>query len=271
MKPWTLEEKSSLRSMHLDPIRTDREKLITLVAHFQKGKGVWAVSEAGKSPITVSRVLARKIRDLVSEHKLDWLQVEGVKLDDASKSAVQRLRILSPSVDVWTDSVDIANYATIEVAAVSKAEVRDCWAWVEVIPRGSALPLHWAGTPHTAEEAGAPRVIINAAKPMRLDVAVALPFPGKTVGQFPDAKFTSEVAAYFPSSGRWGQTWDGTGCWLAQPLALDSPSPTLESYLPPGSYRIKVRIGCDVGEQDNREFILLSPNSWEELKLMLPT
>ena len=270
MEPWTPEEINMLKSTHIDPVKSDREKLIALVNYFKKGGGIFSVSEGGTGPVNVSRGLGRKVRDLTRDHKLDWLLAEGVNLDDASKSAVPRLRILSPSVDVWTDSVDIANYATIEVAAVSKAEARDCWAWVEVIPRGSALPLHWTGTRYTAEEASAPRVIINASKPAQLDVAVALPFPGKTVSQFSDAKVTGEVAAYLPSL-RYGQAWDGTGCWLAQPLALDNPSPNLESYLPPGSYRINVRVGCDVGEQDNREFILLSPNSWEELKLMLPT
>ena len=271
MKPWTPEEIRILRSIHLDPVRTDREKLIALVAHFQKGGGIWSISEGGTGPITISRGLARKVRNLIFDRKLDWLQFEEAKLIDTSESNVPRLRVLSPSVDVWTDGVDIARYATIEVAAVSKAEAKDCWAWVEVIPGGSALPLHWTGTTYTAEEASAPRVIINAAKPARLDVAVALPFPGKTVGQFPHAKVTGEVAAYFPSSRHRGQAWDGTGCWLAQPLALYNPAPNLESYLPPGSYRINVRVGCDTGEGDSREFILQSPISWEELRLLLPT
>jgi len=63
-KSWTKEEESLLRSLRLDPIRNDREKLTALVGHFQKGGGVWAVSEAGTGTVLVSRTLARKVRDL---------------------------------------------------------------------------------------------------------------------------------------------------------------------------------------------------------------
>ncbi len=270
-KLWTPEEQLLLRSLHLDPIRTDREKLTALVGHFQKGGGVWAVSEGGTGPVLVSRGLARKVRDLVRDHKLDWLLTTGANLVDISEGYSPRLRILSPSVDIWTDGVGIARYATVEVAAVFKVEARDCWAWVDILLRGLSLPLHWSGTPYTAEEASAPRVIINPAKPVRLDVVVALPAPGEAVGNFPNAMVSGEVASSLPSSRYGKQTWNGAGCWLAQPLALYNPAPNLESYLPPGEYRIKVRVGCDSGEEDSREFILRSPISWEELTLMLLT
>ena len=74
---WTREEQIQLRSLHLDPIRTDKEKLTTLIKHFQKGGGVWAVSEGQTGPVVVSRGLARKVRDLVLDHKLDWLLQQG--------------------------------------------------------------------------------------------------------------------------------------------------------------------------------------------------
>jgi len=271
MQPWTPEEQRLLRSLHLAPVRTNREKLAALVVHFQEGRGVWAVSEKGTGPVLVSRGLARKVRDLVSDNKLDWLLVTGANLADISEGYSPRLRILSPSVDIRTDGVSIARYATVEVAAASKVEARDCWAWVDVLPRGLSLPLHWSGTPYTAEEASAPRVIINPAKPVRLDVAVALPTPGKAVAHYPDAIVSGEIAALF-SSSRYGEpAWNGEGCWLAQPLALYNPAPNLESYLPPDEYRIKVRVGCDSGEGDSREFILRSPISWKELALMLLT
>lgn len=98
MQPWTSDEKSILRSLHLNPLRTDRERLIALVAHFQKGGGTWSVSEGGTGPVIVSRGLARKVRNLVSDHKLDWLQVEETKSIDTSKSNIPRLRILSGSL-----------------------------------------------------------------------------------------------------------------------------------------------------------------------------
>ncbi len=268
MKPWTLEEKNLLRSMRLDPLRTDRKKLIVLIAHFQKGGGTWSVSEGGTGPIIVSRGLARKVRDLVLDHKLVWLQVEETRLVDTSASNAPQLRILSPSVDIWADNVSIARYATIEVATISGVEARGCWAWVKVMPQGPSFPLHWAGTPITAEEASSPRVIINPSKPARLDVAIALPPPSKALSNFEHAKVCGEVPMYVPSSRYGKQTWNGEGCWLAQPLALYNAAPELESFLPPGNYQIKVKVGCDTGEGDSIEFILQSPTSWEELRLL---
>jgi len=95
--------------------------------------------------------------------------------------------------------------------------------------------------------------------------------PGKAVGNLQQVHVCGEVPAYIPSSRYGEQTWNGTGCWLAQPLALYNPAPELESFLSPGKYKIKVRVGCDTGEGDSREFILQSPISWEELRLLLPT
>ena len=270
-KPWTPEEQRLLKSLRLDPIRNDREKLIALVEHFQKGGGIWTVSEAGTGPVLVSRGLARKVRNLARDHKLDWLLTAGANLIDISEGYSPCLRILSSSVGVWTDGVSMARYATLEVAAISKVEARDCWAWVDVLPRGSSLPLHWSGTSYTAEEASAPRVIINPAKPARLDVAVALPTPGKAVAHYPDAIVSGNIASLFSSSRYEETAWNGEGCWLAQPLALYNPDPNLEAFLPPGEYTIKIRVGCESGKGDNRDFILRSPISWEELALMLLT
>jgi len=161
--------------------------------------------------------------------------------------------------------VSIARYATIEVAAISEIEAKECWAWVDVLPQGPSLPLHWGGTQCTAEETDAPRVNINPSKVARLDVAVALPLPTTVLSNLEHAKVCGEVPMYVPSSRYGKQTWNGEGCWLAQPLALYNPVPELESFLPPGKYKIKVRVGCDTGEGDSCEFILQSPTSWERL------
>src|SRR3990170_377136 len=68
---WTKEEKEVLRMLRIDPARTDREKLQTLVNHFRNARGVWAVSEGATGPAKVSRGYARKVRNLVDEGKLD--------------------------------------------------------------------------------------------------------------------------------------------------------------------------------------------------------
>ena len=84
MEPWTSKEINILKSIHIDPVKSDREKLITLVNYFKKGGGVWAVCEGETGPVNVSRGLGRKVRDLTLDHKLDWLQVEEAKLIDTS-------------------------------------------------------------------------------------------------------------------------------------------------------------------------------------------
>jgi len=183
---------------------------------------------------------------------------------------IGRLCILNPSVDIWSDGISTARYAAISVTLVNTMEVKDCWAWVDVLPNGHSFPLHWLGTPFTAEETSAPRVIINSKKSAGLIVAFALPPYGRAANYFKHANVSGEVPMYVPSSRLEEQIWNGEGCWLAQPLALYNPTPKLEAFLSPGEYRINVRVGCDTGEGDNREFILQSPMSWEELGLLLP-
>lgn len=269
MEPWASDEQIKLKSLHLDPLRNGRGKLIALTAHFKRGGGIWSVSEGGTGPVTISRGLARKVRNLVLDHELDWLLDEEIEVTGTPGSAITGLRILSPSIGVWTDGVSIAKYATIKVATISGVEARDCWAWVDVLPQGPSLPLHWAGTPYTAEEASSPRTNISPSKAARLDVAVALPPPSEAPSNIEPTQVCGEVPMYVPSSRYGEQTWYGEGCWLAQPLALYNPSPGLESFLLPSKYKINVRVGCDKGEGDNREFILQSPISWEGLELML--
>jgi hypothetical protein len=183
------------------------------------------------------------------------------------KKALTSLRLGSPSVNIFTDGISVARYATIEVVAINKLEAKNCWARVQTLPKGNLFPLHWAGTPYTSEETTAPRITIQLEIPARLDVAVALPTPGKAVGLLQDTTFSGEVAMFLPSLHE-GSAWNGQGCWLAQPLALNNPNPRLQSYLKPSSYRIKVTVGCENGEGDNKEFILQSPASWEGLTLL---
>ena len=70
---WNSEEVKELRRLRLDPIRNTPDKLRLLVEHFLKpDASVFAVTE-GKGPVRVSKVLARKVRDMTSEGALGWV------------------------------------------------------------------------------------------------------------------------------------------------------------------------------------------------------
>jgi hypothetical protein len=180
------------------------------------------------------------------------------------------LRLLCPSVGYFTDSAYMAICATVAIADVSKVEASGCQGWIKLFSTGKSFPLQWVGLRFTSEEFNAPQVTINPAMPAHLYIAVALQSPGQEVVSRPDARIVGEVASYFAGSRGGEALWDGKGCWLAQPLALDNPDPRLESYLPPGDYRIRVTVECEGGEGDSAEFILTSPISWEGLALRLP-
>ena len=70
---WTCEEQARLRSLRLDPMRNDRHKLLAIKAHFDRKGTVYAISEGQKVEPNVSGELARKLRDLTRQGKLDWL------------------------------------------------------------------------------------------------------------------------------------------------------------------------------------------------------
>ncbi len=70
---WTAEEQARLRELRLDPVRNPPQRLVALVQHFRAGGGVHRVTEAGTGPVSVSKVLARKVRDLTRQGKLEWV------------------------------------------------------------------------------------------------------------------------------------------------------------------------------------------------------
>ena len=201
--------------------------------------------------------------------------VSSSKVYQIRRDSTPRLRIRSESVTIWTDGRHIARYATVEVAAVSKVEAVDCWAWADVLsPLGPSFPLHWAGTAYSPDEASAPRTTINPREPARLDVAVALPPPGRkrklSSPEYVNA--SGQITAMGFDLGRRlpivpNSSWYGEGCWLGHPVALYNPDPRLKAYLSPGEYRIKITVGCSDGEGEDQEFILVSPFSWEGLQL----
>lgn len=74
MEPtWSKEETLSLRQLRLDPVQDSYEKLMSLVRHFKAPRpSVFAVTQ-GRADVHVSKELARKVRDLTKEGKLDWV------------------------------------------------------------------------------------------------------------------------------------------------------------------------------------------------------
>jgi hypothetical protein len=174
---WTDIENAKLRALGIDPIRSDREKLLALKAHFKNNGSVYAVTLGDKIGLNISGELARKVRKLTRKGDLDWIQAEAQTTADEINTPHLYLR--SPNVSDFTDGVSSARYATIEVANDSEIEATGCWAWADVQTKGPNVPLHWAGTQITAGESEGPRISINKRKPARLDVAFALAAPSK--------------------------------------------------------------------------------------------
>lgn len=76
MTIWSKEEERTLRDLKLSPYRDSPEKLITLIQHFMNNGTVYAVTE-GDGSINVSKDLARKVRGLTQEGKLEWILHRG--------------------------------------------------------------------------------------------------------------------------------------------------------------------------------------------------
>lgn len=229
-----------------DLIRLDEQKMMR-VAYNQLG---WSFAKIGsifsRDPRTVRRAI--------------------LSYEATSSIIVPSLCIGSPRTTLFTDRLDLARFASVEVSAASGIEAKGCWGWVKVLPSGPSLPLHGGGTAFTAEQTNTSRIIIRPEKAANLNVAVAMP-SRKVIEMSLQAEPCREVPVFFTSSTQ-QPPWHGEGCWLAQPSALDNPDPRLEAYLTPGVYNINVSVGCEDGEGDSREFILQSPDSWEGLALL---
>jgi len=261
---WTEEESKKLRALGIDPVRSDREKLLTLRGHFEKGGGEYAVSVGRKVTPYVSWEFARKIRDLTNDRKLDWIQ--GETQTGANPINNPHLYLRSLSVSDFTDGVSSARYATIEVANDSEVEATECWAWADVQTKGLTVPLHWAGTPITAAETDPPRISINKRKPARLDVAFAMATPNKEQLSNRPVTTSGDIVIY-PREPR-KKVWNGEGCWLAQPAALYNPDPGWESYLLPGDHLVRITVGCLNGQEDiTGNYVIISTSSWEGLDI----
>jgi hypothetical protein len=142
--------------------------------------------------------------------------------------------------------------------------------------------LHWTSTAYTLEDGSAKWVDIDPGSTWALDLCFAILEPP------PQRTRTVEVPMVTPDAGTaaveimqgyrsyWWQSpqeesqlrqadreaWRlkrGAGCWVAIPLALSRPDLAGQAYLPPGEYRLQVRVLCDTGEEPRIAVNLTSP------------
>ena len=60
---WSEVEQQRLKDLHIESARHDREKLTSLVVHFQEGGTIFGPAFKGV-PVNASQVFARKVRGL---------------------------------------------------------------------------------------------------------------------------------------------------------------------------------------------------------------
>jgi hypothetical protein len=78
---WSPEEIARLKSLRLSPIRNTPQKLQLSIEHFKNSNNVYETIDKGigSDYVVFSKELARKVRDLVREGKLDWPLVGKAK------------------------------------------------------------------------------------------------------------------------------------------------------------------------------------------------
>ena len=107
---WTPEEQARLKGLRLDPVRTPPQRLVALVRHFQAGGGVYRVTEAATGPVSVAKALARKVRDLTRQGKLEW--VLGREADaDAPAVPVPSASMDSGGTDAEEHAEELVSFA----------------------------------------------------------------------------------------------------------------------------------------------------------------
>lgn len=72
MGMWSTNEEKQLEALRLSPHRSSPEKLRLLIRHFMDNGSLWAVTE-GDGPLSVSKDLARKVKDLTRSGDLAWV------------------------------------------------------------------------------------------------------------------------------------------------------------------------------------------------------
>lgn len=113
-KPWNDTEIEKLRTLHIDPVKTDRNTLSWLIKYF-KGEGrkrpggIWGVTDGYSEEVHISRELAKKIRNLVKTGDLDWILTNDV----GGQSNRLQIRGLTPAEcekldNHWKEIKDLA-------------------------------------------------------------------------------------------------------------------------------------------------------------------
>jgi hypothetical protein len=238
MNPWSKEEQQKLRSLRLDPIRDDREKLLSIIKHFKNAGGVWGISDGANGPLHISTTLARKIRDLTNAGELDWVldATYTSNLDFSVKPIVEEhslipalspeLTLCSPDVSIRRDTEDDKLFlyvATIEVSVIGNNAATDCSG--HLVSNEFNYPLCWASDSTIAT--------IYPKQPVRLKVA-----------------FSSNKA--------------GEGCWIYEPKKKMDPN--LPNYLAPKKYYLWVHVKSSGGQEVSRRFTLTSPEHLDGLQ-----
>lgn len=91
---WTEEEKERLRRLSIDPVQRPPHELVPLVECFSNGGSVRAVSEGSTSP-HVSKLLARKLRDLTQDGELDWV-LHAPRLKEHDGRMIETVAFMEP-------------------------------------------------------------------------------------------------------------------------------------------------------------------------------
>jgi len=170
---------------------------------------------------------------LVLQSVFDWRAKPFLKIE------------FDPAEDLgeWhLDGIRQQKVGTVHVRNIHKNTAKRCVAVLRLlsVPSGVRVPqkefaLHWADTDYSTHSNVAERVEIGFER-RRLDVV-----------------FTVNPLV---------------GAWVAMPLALSVPAAAGQAYLPPGlNYHFLLRVGCENGKGDSREFTVDSPTVWTGLSM----
>lgn len=166
------------------------------------------------------------------------------------KDAASLLQVAEPRWESWDHKgvPNSASFITVDVRSQAPIE-SDCWACVSFEdPTQPPFMLHWAGHEYSMKESDPDFITITSDVPARLDVLFIPTAPNRHLG--------------LPNLAE----WDGRGCWIARPAALDDPRPGISAYLEPGEYLIRLKIYCRREILSFEEtYQLISPESPGEL------
>lgn len=154
----------------------------------------------------------------------------------------------------FDESVDVKEYNFVDtgwhrkffnlrVRNTAKETAKRCVAVLTILEKPenatnieSSYTLHWAGVDYSLQTTGAEPIDLGF-EIRRLDVV-----------------FTDENI-------------NNKGCFAAIPIALSLPQNAGQAFLPEGEYVIEVSVNCENGKGDKMKFKIISPKTWNELKV----